>query len=94
MEHRRTCGNAVHRGGRWPAKQHFALGWLVFRLPNSPFLLKPLGFFGQVPAFLLAPLGGAFADLTDPRKVLIIIQTLAMVARIRVRLPFVIVEDS
>jgi MFS family permease len=59
--------------------QRIALGWMVYRLTNSPFLLGAVGFAGQIPTFLLAPLGGVFADRWDRRKVLIVTQTLAMV---------------
>ena len=59
--------------------QRIAMGWLVYRLTNSPFMLGAVGFAGQIPTFLLAPLGGVFADRWDRRRVLVVTQTLAMV---------------
>jgi MFS family permease len=70
-------GQIISLVGTW--MQRIALAWLVYRLTNSAFLLGAVGFAGQIPTFLLAPLGGVFADRWDRRKVLIVTQTLAMV---------------
>ena len=70
-------GQIISLVGTW--MQRIAMGWLVYRLTNSPFMLGAVGFAGQIPTFLLAPLGGVFADRWDRRKVLVFTQTLAMV---------------
>lgn len=58
--------------------QRIALAWLVYRLTNSAFLLGAVGFAGQIPTFILAPVAGVFADRWNRRKVLIVTQSLAM----------------
>jgi MFS family permease len=55
-----------------------ATSWLVYRLTKSPLLLGTVGFAGQIPTFLLAPLAGVIVDRIDRRKVLVWTQTLAM----------------
>ncbi len=54
------------------------MGWLVYRLTNSPFLLGMVGFFGQIPVFLFSPFAGVFADRHNRKKMLIVTQGLAM----------------
>lgn len=56
-----------------------ATSWLVYRLTHSALLLGTVGFAGQIPTFLLAPLAGVIVDRIDRRKVLVWTQTLAMV---------------
>ncbi|MBI3542973.1 MAG: MFS transporter [Deltaproteobacteria bacterium] len=55
-----------------------AQGWLVYRLSHSGYWLGLIGFFGQAPAFLVAPLAGAVADHFDRRKILIWVQVAEM----------------
>ena len=55
-----------------------ATSWLVYRLTKSSLLLGTVGFAGQIPTFLLAPLAGVIVDRIDRRKVLVWTQTLAM----------------
>jgi MFS family permease len=56
-----------------------ATSWLVYRLTKSSLLLGTVGFAGQIPTFLLAPLAGVIVDRIDRRKVLLWTQVLAMV---------------
>jgi len=63
--------------GTW--MQQVALGWLVYRLTGSAFLLGIAAFAGQVPSFILAPFAGIAADRYDRYKILIITQSLFMV---------------
>ncbi len=70
-------GQIVSLVGTW--MQRIAMGWLVYRLTNSPLMLGAVGFSGQIPILLLAPVAGVFADRWDRRRVLIVTQTLAMV---------------
>ena len=39
-----------------------AQAWLVYRMTGSSLLLGVVGFAGQIPIFLFAPLGGLAAD--------------------------------
>ena len=59
--------------------QQVAMGWLVYRLTSSAFLLGVLGFSSQIPTFILSPLGGVVADRFDRHKLLLITQTLSMI---------------
>ena len=48
-----------------------ATGWLVYRLTGSALLLGWVGFFGQIPTFLLAPFAGVWVDRLNRRNVLL-----------------------
>lgn len=63
--------------GTW--MQNLAQSWLVYRLTGSEFLLGLIGFAGQVPVFLLAPIGGVMADRYSRHRIIILTQTLAMI---------------
>ncbi|HKP85082.1 MAG TPA: MFS transporter [Blastocatellia bacterium] len=63
--------------GTW--MQSVAQSWLVYRLTGSAFLLGLVGFAGQVPVFLFAPLGGVMADRHSRHRIIILTQTLAMI---------------
>lgn len=69
-------GQLVSLIGTW--MQMVAQSWLVYRLTDSAALLGLVGFASQIPVFLLAPVGGAFADHYNRHRILIIMQTLAM----------------
>jgi MFS family permease len=69
-------GQGISLVGTW--MQQIAISWLVYRLTDSAFLLGLIGFAGQIPTFLLAPVAGVFADRHDRRKLLVLTQTLAM----------------
>jgi MFS family permease len=69
-------GQSISLIGTW--MQRIALGWLVYRLTNSAFLLGLVGFAGQIPAFLLASFAGVLADRHSRHRILILTQTLAM----------------
>src|ERR1700689_688827 len=56
-----------------------ATAWLVYRLTGSAWLLGVVGFAGQIPTFVLAPLAGVLVDRWNRRRVLLATQTLAMV---------------
>lgn len=45
-----------------------ALGWTIFQLSNSTFLLGLLGFVQLAPVLLLGAVGGALADRIDRRR--------------------------
>ncbi len=70
------CGQLVSLMGTW--MQAVALGWLVYRLTHSAFLLGVVSFAQQGPIFFLSPVGGAIADRSDRRTVFIATQSLSM----------------
>ena len=59
--------------------QRIAVGWLVYRLSNSAFLLGIVGFLGQIPILFLTPITGVFVDRWSRYKVVFWMQILAMV---------------
>lgn len=69
-------GQGLSLVGTW--MQRVALSWLVYRLTDSPFLLGLVGFAGQLPSFLLAPLAGVLSDRMDRHRILLITQALSM----------------
>ena len=70
-------GQSISLIGTWMTR--VATSWLVYRLTKSPMLLGTVGFCGQIPAFLLAPLAGVVVDRIDRRTLLVWTQSLAMV---------------
>lgn len=66
-------GQGVSLIGSW--MQSVAMGWLVYRLTRSAFLLGVIGFTSQIPSLFLGPLAGVLADRVDKRRLLLIIQT-------------------
>lgn len=69
-------GQSISLIGTWMTR--IATSWLVYRLTKSPLMLGAVGFAGQIPSFLLAPLAGVIVDRIDRRKVLVWTQALAM----------------
>ncbi len=70
-------GQSISLIGTWMTR--VATSWLVYRLTKSPLMLGTVGFAGQIPTFLLAPLAGVIVDRIDRHKVLVWTQVLAMV---------------
>jgi len=70
-------GQSISLIGTWMTR--IATSWLVYRLTKSPLLLGTVGFAGQIPTFLLAPLAGVIVDRFDRRTLLVWTQSLAMV---------------
>ena len=71
------AGQLISLIGTW--MQTVAQSWLVYRLTGSTLLLGTVGFAGQIPVFLIAPLGGVVADRTNRHQVVIATQTASMV---------------
>src|SRR5271155_1960194 len=65
-------GQMISLIGTW--MQNIAQDWLVYRLTGSAFLLGLVGFAGQIPVFLFAPLGGMVADRWNRHRVVIATQ--------------------
>jgi len=71
------AGQLISLIGTW--MDQIAESWLVYRLTGSALLLGTVAFAGQIPVFMLAPVGGALADRYDRRKILITTQSMMMV---------------
>jgi MFS family permease len=71
------AGQSISLIGSWMTR--IATSWLVYRLTKSPLMLGTVGFAGQIPTFLLAPIAGVIVDRIDRRLLLIVTQALAMV---------------
>lgn len=69
-------GQSLSLVGTW--MQRVALSWLVYRLTDSALLLGVVGFAGQVPAFLAAPLAGVICDRGNRHRILIATQVLSL----------------
>ena len=69
-------GQLISLIGTW--MQSVAQAWLVYRLTGSTVALGMVGFSGQFPVFLLAPIGGAVADRYGRRRILVGTQSAAM----------------
>jgi len=65
-------GQGMSLIGTW--MQRVALGWLVYDMTDSEFLLGLVAFIGQLPVSLLSPVAGVVADRIDRRKLLIYTQ--------------------
>ena len=69
-------GQSLSLIGTW--MQQVALGWMVYRLTDSAFLLGLVGFSSQIPTFILASFAGVLADRYSKHKIIIATQILAM----------------
>jgi len=70
-------GQLISLIGTW--MQNVAQSWLVYRLTGSSFLLGAVGFAGQIPVFLMAPVGGIIADRKNRHHVVVATQTVSMI---------------
>ena len=70
-------GQLISLIGTW--MDNIAEAWLVYRLTGSSLLLGTVAFAGQIPVFLLAPLGGMAADRWPRRSIVIATQTSSMI---------------
>ena len=69
-------GQLISLIGTW--MQSIAQAWLVYRMTGSSLLLGSVGFAGQFPVFLAAPIGGIVADRYNRQKVVIGTQAASM----------------
>lgn len=69
-------GQSVSLIGTWITR--VATSWLVYRLTGSALLLGVVGFAGQIPTLVMAPVTGVLVDRWNRHRVLVITQTLSM----------------
>jgi len=65
-------GQGVSLIGTW--MQRTTMGWFVYRLTNSAFLLGVISFLSMIPAVFISPFAGAWADRWNRHHTLIITQ--------------------
>jgi len=70
-------GQSISLIGTWMTR--IATSWLVYRLTGSALLLGVVGFAGQIPSFLLAPVAGVLVDRWNRHRLLVATQVLALV---------------
>src|ERR1700691_3721821 len=70
-------GQMISLVGTW--MDNIAEAWLVYRLTGSSLLLGTVAFAGQIPVFLLAPVGGMVADRWNRRSIVIATQVSSMI---------------
>jgi MFS family permease len=70
-------GQLISLIGTW--MDSIAEAWLVYRLTGSSLLLGTVAFAGQIPVFLMAPIGGMVADRWNRHRVVIATQAISMV---------------
>jgi MFS family permease len=62
-------GQSVSLIGTWITR--IATSWLVYRLTHSAMLLGLVGFCGQIPTLVLAPMAGVLVDRWDRHRILV-----------------------
>ena len=72
-----AIGQLLSLSGSWA--QQVAVGWLVYRLTQSPLLLGIAGFASQFPSLFSTPLAGVWADRFDRHRILLACQTGMMI---------------
>src|ERR1700730_13301570 len=65
-------GQMISLTGTW--MDNIAEAWLVYRLTGSSLLLGTVAFAGQIPIFLLGPIGGFVADRMNRRSIIVATQ--------------------
>ena len=69
-------GQSVSLIGTWV--QQIALGWTIYELTHSSFLLGVVSFAGQLPLFIVTPFAGVLVDRWHRHRTLIATQALLM----------------
>lgn len=70
-------GQTISVIGFW--LQSIAIGWLVYRLTDSAWMLGLVAFCSHIPMLVVSPFAGLLADRVDRRKLVIASQCLQMV---------------
>jgi MFS family permease len=71
-----TAGQSLSLVGTW--MQQVAVGWLVYRLTGSAFLLGLVSFVSLGPGLVIAPLAGELADRFSKRHIVLATQCVMM----------------
>lgn len=71
------AGQGVSLIGTW--MQRTTMGWYVYRLTDSPFLLGLVMFFSQIPSVFIGPFAGVWADKWSRLSIIKLTQFLALV---------------
>jgi MFS family permease len=71
-----TAGQSVSLLGTW--MQQVAVGWLVYRMTQSPLLLGVVSFAALAPGFVIAPFAGVLADRYRKQRIIIATQIAMM----------------
>jgi hypothetical protein len=61
--------------------QNVAMGWLIYRLTGSTFLLGFIGFTNQIPSFILSPVAGVIIDRQNRQRIMRLTQIFLMLIR-------------
>jgi MFS family permease len=69
-------GQSISLIGTWI--QQIALGWTIYQLTHSSWLLGLVSFAGQVPLFILTPFAGVLVDRWNRHRTLVITQSLSL----------------
>ena len=69
-------GQCVSLCGTWI--QNIAMGWLIYRMTDSVFLLTSVTFLNLIPSLVLTPLTGVLSDRFNRYKILLTTQSLFM----------------
>src|SRR5881396_3731522 len=70
-------GQLVSLIGTW--MQQTAMGWFVYQITNSKFLLGAVAAIGSAPMMLFSVWGGSLADLYPKRSIIVATQTAQMI---------------
>ncbi len=70
-------GQGISLIGTWV--QRVTMGWFVYRITNSHFLLGLVSFLSMVPTIFISPFAGAHADRWNRHHVIIITQSLYLI---------------
>jgi MFS family permease len=68
----------ISNTGSW--MQIVGQGWLILQLTNSPFYLGLVGLVRAIPTILLSMMGGVLADRFDRQRILLVTQSIIMIA--------------
>jgi MFS family permease len=66
------AGQGISLIGSWI--QTIAMGWLVYRLTGSTFLLGLIGFTNQIPSFIMSPVAGVLTDRYPRQRIMLYAQ--------------------
>ncbi len=69
-------GQSVSLIGTW--MQRTTMGWFVYRMTDSPFLLGLIGFLSQIPSVFIGPFAGVWADRWNRLTIIKITQFIAL----------------